>query len=242
MSIQKTNGIVFYTTAYGNTSVVAKIYTQKFGLQSYLVNSVRSSKAKNKNQFFQPLSLVSLVVYHKAGGGLQRISEVSFSHALTSLTQNMVKTAQALFITEVLYRCIKEEEANEALFEFIETSVLFLDNEEKNFINFHLLFLMKLSVHLGFKPMGMFSNEHGFFDLAEGVFQQRVPVHPNYISGEVAAFFGQLTATSLSELKNICITKKLRDELIDALLLYYNLHLPGGIKVQSHQVLKEILA
>ncbi len=241
MSLQKTSGIVFRTTPYGNTSLVAKIYTQKFGLQSYLVNNVRSSRAKNKNNYFQPLSLINLVAYHKPTEGLKRISEISFSHPLEGIHQNMMKVTQALFITEVLYKSIKEEEANADLFDFIQTSVLLFDSEQENTTNFHLLFLIKLSAYLGFKPMGTFSNHHCYFNLSEGIFQSIMPLHQNFITGSVAEIFSLLNITSYAELKNVTINKLLRNELMDALLLFYNLHLDGGINVQSHHILKEVL-
>ena len=240
MSLHKTNGIVFHTTPYGNTSIVAKIYTEQFGLQSYIVNSVRSAKAKNKNNYFQPLSLVSLVVYHKPGISLQRISEISFSHTLNNISGNIVKTTQTLFITEVLYRSIKEEEKNAELFHFIQTSVLFLDAGENGYINFHLLFLLKLSVHLGFKPDGVYSEQNNIFNLSDGIFQSIVPVHPYSISGETAQLFSQLNSCSYKDLKTFAISKSQRDSITEMLLLYFQLHLPGGFKVISYQILKEI--
>jgi DNA repair protein RecO (recombination protein O) len=242
MALHKTSGIIFHTSPYGNTSIVAKIYTQKFGLQSYIVNNVRSNKAKNKNNFFQPLSLVNLVVYHKPATGLQRISEISFSHTLHSITQNIIKTTQALFITEVLYRSIKEEEANEELFHFIQTSVLFLDDEKENYLNFHLLFMMKLTIHLGFKPDGNYSNQNNVFNLQEGVFQSSIPHHSHYIMDDVAKLFHQLITLSYEESRNITINKTLRNQMLEILLLFFSLHLPGGFKVQSHLVLREIMA
>jgi len=74
--LHKTKGIVLNYIKYSDTSIIAKIYTEAFGLQSYIVNSVRSSKAKNKIALFQPLTLLEMVVYHKNHQGLQRISEM----------------------------------------------------------------------------------------------------------------------------------------------------------------------
>lgn len=240
--LYKTEGIVFYTSDYGNTSIIAKVYTQQFGLQSYIVNSVRSAKGKNKIIFFQPLSLVNMVVYHKAAKGLQRISDISFSHQFTSIPFSIIKTSLALFITEILYRSIKEEESNEELFHFIQTSVLFLDAEENNFQNFHLLFLLKLATHLGFKPNGTYNTQTTIFNLSEGVFQPTVPPHPYFIQQDAAQLFSKLCMLSYQELKNINVSKPIRDDMIETLLLFYNLHLPSGFKIQSHLILKEVMS
>ena len=42
----KTKGIVLRTVKYGETSVIVTILTELFGLQSYLINGVRSSSRR----------------------------------------------------------------------------------------------------------------------------------------------------------------------------------------------------
>ena len=45
--ITKTRGIVLNYIKYGDTSIICKIYTEQFGLQSYIINGIRKSKSKN---------------------------------------------------------------------------------------------------------------------------------------------------------------------------------------------------
>jgi DNA repair protein RecO (recombination protein O) len=90
--LHKTRGIVLHTTNYSETSVIAKVYTELFGLQSYLINGVRNKKAKVKANLLQPLSLLNLVAYHKERNGLQRVSEVSTGTTFTSIPYNIIKS------------------------------------------------------------------------------------------------------------------------------------------------------
>src|SRR3990172_7140574 len=121
--IYKTRGIVLHHIKYSETSVIAKIYTELFGLQSYLINGVRSQKAKVKANLLQPLSLVDMIVYHKEKKGLQRIRDVSGNPPLSSIPYDFPKSSVALFIAEILYKSIREEEANTNMFEFIFHSI-----------------------------------------------------------------------------------------------------------------------
>ena len=98
--LHKTRGIVFHHTDYSETSVVAKIYTELFGLQSYLVNSVRKKNAKVKQHVFQPLTLVEMVVYHKERSGLKRLADAKNSPVLKSIAFDIRKSSVILFMNE----------------------------------------------------------------------------------------------------------------------------------------------
>lgn len=49
--IYSTKGIVLRTIKYGETSVIASIFTESFGVQSYIVNGVRTSGKKKQSTF-----------------------------------------------------------------------------------------------------------------------------------------------------------------------------------------------
>ena len=83
--LHRTRGIVLSYIKYKETSIIVRIFTEAFGMQSYIVNSVRSAKSRGKMALYQPLSLLDLVVYHKSGKDLQRISETKFSYAYSSI-------------------------------------------------------------------------------------------------------------------------------------------------------------
>ncbi|MFC0185163.1 DNA repair protein RecO [Pseudarcicella hirudinis] len=148
--LRKTKGIVINYIRYRETSIIVKIFTEEFGIQTFIENGVRSAKSKNKIALFQPLTLLDLVVYHKEGKDLHRISELKCLIPFQTLPFNIYKSSIALFITEILGKCMKEETGNISLFRFLLNSILWLDAAEDDFENFHLQFLIKLASFLGF--------------------------------------------------------------------------------------------
>src|SRR2546430_2069454 len=112
--LHKTRGIVFHVTDYSESSVVAKIYTELFGLQPYLINSVRKKKSSVKPSALQPLALIDLVVYHKERSGLKRVADAKNNPVLKSIPFDVRKSSVVLFLNEVLYKSVKEEEANQS--------------------------------------------------------------------------------------------------------------------------------
>src|ERR1700750_1123629 len=150
--LHKTRGIVFKTTDYGESSVIVQIFTEKFGLQSYIINGVKKPKAKITRNMLQPLHLLEVVVYHKANSGIQRISELKNSPVLLSIPYDVIKSCIAIFLNEVLYKAIKQQTSDEHLFDFVFNSIEWLDHQQEGLANFHLLFLIRLTRYLGFYP------------------------------------------------------------------------------------------
>ncbi len=149
--LHKTKGVVFRFTKYGETSIIVNIFTELFGLQSYIVNGVRSSSKRSKIALFQPLTLLDLVVYHKENANILRIKDVKCYHPYQSVTSEIRKSAIAMFIIEVLNKSVKEQSHAGEIHDFVANSLMTLDKLQKP-ENFHLLFLLGLSKHLGFGP------------------------------------------------------------------------------------------
>jgi DNA repair protein RecO (recombination protein O) len=242
--LHKTRGIVLRTTNFSESSVVAKIYTELFGLQSYLINGVRNKKAKVKANLLQPLTLLNLVVYHKERGGLQRISEIRADVPFASIPYRIVKSSVVLFLNEILNQAILEEEVNPDLFHFIYNSVCILDlldEDDGGCANFHMAFLMQLSKFLGFFPLGQYSEGREVFNLKEGLFQKILPNHPNYLSNPLSKTLYQLATFPYTEINRIFLSKSERKELLQKILLYYQLHISGFSNIKAHLILEEVM-
>ncbi len=238
--LHKTRGIVFSYTEFRETSLVVKIYTELFGIQSYIVNSVRKKNAKMSIGLFQPLTLVDLVVYHKERQGLHRISEIRPMPPLNSIPFDIIKSAMVLFLNEVLSKSIKEEEESQLLFEYLTTSIQLLDAQQPVSRYFHLLFLMRLTRYLGFYPLSNYSTTEPYFNLMDGKFQSDIPLHPYYLNEQSAENFSKLIlhSSDLSSSMNISAIEK--RNLIEQLLEYYRLHIAGFPPIKSHKVLEQI--
>ena len=148
--LHKTRGIVFRFTKYGETSIIVTLFTELFGLQSYIVNGVRSKSAHNKIALYQPLTLLDLVVYHRENANINRIKEVKCLYPYQSIPTDIKKSALAIFILEVINKTVKEESHAHELCEFFIHSFITLDQMEDRSENFHIVFLLRMSRMLGF--------------------------------------------------------------------------------------------
>jgi DNA repair protein RecO (recombination protein O) len=146
----KTKGIVLKNIPYGETSVISKIFTAQIGLQSYIINGVRSAKHAGKAVLLQPLSIIEIVAYYRANKQLERVTEIKGVHQLNSIPFHIHKQTIIMFMNEVLLKVIHEHEPLEHLFYFIEQFILTLDAEKECKPNTPILFLIELSKHLGF--------------------------------------------------------------------------------------------
>src|SRR6476620_6106340 len=118
MNTQKTKGIVLRTVKYGDTSVIASVYTELFGVQSYIVKGIRQStkKSAGKGNYFQPGALLEMVVYHNEMKQLQFIKEFEWSYVYQHIFFDVVKHAVAMYIVEIAQHSLKQPEANPELF------------------------------------------------------------------------------------------------------------------------------
>jgi DNA repair protein RecO (recombination protein O) len=239
--LHKTRGIVFKTTDYSENSIIVQIFTEKFGLQSYIVNGAKKPKAKMNRNIFQPLHLLDMVVYHKNAGNVQRIKEVKNSPLLQSIPYDVIKSSLAIFLNEVLYKAVRQQSADENLFGFIFSSIEWLDNETDGLANFHLLFLIKLTRYLGFYPDRYPAGNADYFDLKNGVFTRYKPDSVLYLLPPYTGKFHMLLECSFENLPQIKLTNDDRRYLIQKLLEYYALHVESFGNIRSHEVLEEVL-
>jgi DNA repair protein RecO (recombination protein O) len=220
--LSKTRGIVFRFTKYGDTSIIVNMFTEAFGLQSYIVNGVRSKSAKNKIALYQPLTLLDLVVYYKENQNIKRIKEIKCIHPYQSVSSHIYKSAIAIFINEVLTKTVKEESHAEELFNFLFNSLIFLDHQNENVENFHLVFLIKLSRYLGF----------GAFTIGELLGRKMVSKNEEDILAKL------LSADYNSPLTLSTTQRRLA---LDTLLQFYSEHIDSFGEVKSVQVLREVM-
>ncbi|MDD5570906.1 MAG: DNA repair protein RecO [Bacteroidales bacterium] len=236
----KTKGIVLRYISYGESSIIVKIYTEAFGLKSYIVKGVKSRKAKFKANLFQPLTLLDLIVYNKTKSHIQNIKDARISHTFKTINADINKASVLLFISEILNKSIREEEKNEHLFDFIYNSVILLDNTSDNVSHFHLVFMMLLTKHLGFFPQNNFSDKNKYFNLREGIFTENELIAANYISPADSGYFSKLISTSFEDLKTLKFEKLKKKKLLENIIRFYELHLESFKNIKSAGVLQSV--
>jgi len=240
--LHKTRGIVLKTTPYGDSSVVVQMFTEKFGIQSYMINGVKKPKAKIRMNMLQALHLVDMVVYHKTNTSIQRVSELRPALIFRSIPYDIIKSTIVMFLNEVLYKSIRQQHTDEQLFEFIFNGISWFDETGEPSVNFHLAFLLKLTRFLGFAPSMESRIDQQFFDLQEGAFSSLPPVHPHFLNAADASLFIALFTTSFDKLQDVTMSNTNRRALLEKILVFYTLHTASFGDIQSHQVLQDILS
>lgn len=244
--LHQTKGIVLRTVKYGETSLIVSVLTELFGLQSYLINGVRvsSKKGAGKANLFQPTAILDLVVYHNELKQLQRIKEFKWGYLYEHVLSDIVKNAVALFMIELLTRCLKQPEANPDLFQFVEDALVHLDkSEDAVTANFPLFFALHLAVFFGFRIDDRYSEKKPFLDLREGSFVEERPSHPHFLEDKQAAVTSQLLKVMQpGELAGIKLNHDFRRHLLHVYETYYALHIQDFGILKTLPVLKEILS
>ena len=243
--LHKTKGIVLRTVKYGETSLVVTIFTELFGVQSYLVNGVRASskKGSGKANLFQPTAILDLVVYHNELKHLNRIKEFRWHYLYQHIFSDVPKNAVALFMIELLTKCLKQPEANPELFEFCEDAFIHLDESKGSVMaNFPLFFALHLPVFFGFRISDEYSGENSIVDLQEGMFVEERPNHLHFLEGKQAEITSDLLKMMRpEELGQLKLNHDFRRELLFAYEPYYRLHIQDFGTMKTLPVLREVL-
>ncbi len=234
----KTNAIVLSKFKYRDNDLIVKCYTSQRGVVSYLLRGVlKSSKGNVKTAYFQPLSQLQIEEDFKANQSLQFIREVKLKMVYKSLHSNIPKSAIVMFLSEVLASVLKEEEHNESLYDYLETSLSLLD-DEADFVNFHLLFLLNLTKYLGFFP-DVSTIANPYFNLQTGAFESK-PQNLYTVSGDNLSVLKQLLGINFDALKAVKLNSKQRQSFLTMLLFYFELHLGNFKKPKSLAVFNQV--
>jgi DNA repair protein RecO (recombination protein O) len=243
--LHKTKGIVLRTVKYGETSLIVTMFTELFGLQSYLVNGVRTStkKGSGKANLFQPTAILDLVVYHNELKHLNRIKEFKWSYLYQHIFSDVPKNAVALFMIELLTKCLKQPETNPKLFEFCEDAFMHLDESSGTVMaNFPLFFALHLPSFFGFRISDEYSNKNSILDMQEGVFVSERPDHFHFLEGKQAEVTSELLKIMQpEELEQIKLNHDFRRQLLMAYEIYYSLHIQDFGTMKTLPVLREVL-
>lgn len=239
--LHKTRAIVLKTTKYSESSIIAKVFTEKFGIQSYMIKGARRPGSKAKANILQPLYLLEMIVYHQDSKELQQVKEIKNTPVFHSIPFHVMKSSIAIFINEIIYRSLKHEESDPKLFEFLFSSVCILDSMDENFFNLHLVFLMQYSKYLGFYPQLESMKEDSYFDLLRGVFVDAKPHHPQYLNPEQGKKLYMLMNISMEDSGMIPLSAADRRALLNKLIEYYSCHIENFGDIRSHKVLEDVL-
>lgn len=234
--IRKTEAIVLHTQKFGDSSLICTLFTRQYGRRTFMIKGYRSARAKSRHSYFQPMSLIEVVFYHKEGRDLQLITESSNRHFFHRLQTDPLRITLGMVIMEVFYQSVREEERNDPLFGFLATVLVSLDEWDDKLIHIFLWYLVQLTRYLGFFPTVELEDytQSIYFDLREGSITHAPGARG---SDHHIAAFCNLELVQCRELRFSNAEKK---EMITTLLQYYLLHVEGFREPESLKVLEQV--
>ncbi len=235
-----TKAIVFSSIKYSEADLIVCCFTEAAGIKSYLLrNILKSKKGKLKASYFQPLTQLEIIAEHKNKGTLEYIKEAKVFHPYQTLHTNIIKSGLVMFLSEILRNCIREEEANTELYGFLENSFVWLDQNDA-IANFHIHFLLQLSLYLGFYPDAT-NIEEKYFNIMEGNFQA-LNTNNYCLEGLQIENFKNFFRIDIQSLNTIKLSKIERQNLLELILSYYSFHVQGYQKPKSLAVLNQLFS
>ena len=237
-----TPGLVLHTTPYAESSVVVKVFTRQLGVQSYIIKGVRGARGRVKQNLLQPLSCLDMVVYDNSKTDLNYVKEISPRHP--EALSDPVWNALRFFMTEVLYKALRESEPMPDLWDYVERVCSESEGRKRDI---PVRFLLKVALHLGIEPLDNYSSREPYFDLQEGRYVS-APMETS-LPLDLSSLLHQYLSSPLSPLSTSpphplcpgCHRHPSYSPLLNALLTYYHLHLSGFANFRSHEILHTIL-
>lgn len=233
-------GIALRTYKYNDKNSIVRVYTDRYGLISFLLPQNSGKTASMRRALFQPLSLVEIEATIMPGRDLYRIRQARCLDPLPSIHTNPVKGTICLFLTEILSHIIVEQEENAPLFSFIAGSIRMLDSLEEGYANFHICFLYNLGLFIGIEPDTETYEKGCYFDLENGIFTKMRPIHNNYLEQEEANILMTLSRINYSNMRAYKFSGEQRSRLLEIILNYYKLHNSSLGVIKSLTTLREL--
>ena len=233
-----TDGIVLHSTQYSESSVIARIFTRTMGVGSYMVKGVRGRNGKVKQNQLEPLSHIEITAYSNPRAEIHYIKEINPRHAATETT--MVDNALRFFKAEMLYKTLRNEDPQPALFDYVAATSPYPAAHQP------ILFTLQLSRHLGIEPLDDYSDRTPYFNPEEGHFEATLTATGD---SPAAIVFDPESSTLLHQYLQTLhhaqplpnATQRQRNHLLDLLLAYFGSHLNEFHHFTSHEILHTVL-
>lgn len=235
-----TEAIVFRVFPFRDSSYILKAFTEQYGLKSFIIRGSQKAKSNMRSKT-QALNIVRIAWNAKTLSDLCYTSSIDIQEPYKSIFSNVEKSSIVLFLSEILYKSLREEMENKELFQFIKNSLLYLDHCEE-FSNFHISFLLQLSKYYGFMPFTSVIGKAEFFDMHEGHSLKNRPEHNYYFSETNSQLLEQFSGMNFAGSEQIKMSRELRSAFLNDIINYYRYHIDGMEEIKGHEVLQTVFS
>lgn len=240
--LEKIRGIVLRTVKFSDQKLILDLFTWEYGRKSFVTKITRSRHVGSSGAFWSPLSMVEFQADCRPGSSLPKPKDVRIYQPYTDIPFSPVKQTIVMFLAEFLAAALREEKENQPLYNFLESSLQWLDAAPtaRSYANFHLVFMMRMTLFIGFYPNLEKPTE--CFDLCTGTYADQIPAHTNYIIREEAHRLPLLFRLNYATMYLYRMTSAERKRTIEVLNTYYRLHVPNFPELKSLEVLHEVFS
>lgn len=238
--LEKNRCIVLKTVKYGDRSIIVDVLSREHGRMSVVWRQPKSGAGRARRQYFQILSILDLECERRSASALPTVKDVRFAVPYSSIPFDNVKLTCSFFIAEFLLSATQGEQTDVALYEYVESGLIWYDMADGITANFHLLFMMRASRFLGFYPDMDSYVPNSFFDLRSGVFVTETPLHNDYLKPEEASVIVTLMRMTPATMHLFRLSRDQRNRAVEVILQFYRLHIPSFRDMKTWEVLKEV--
>lgn len=229
-------GVVLHRAPFKESSVIVSVYTPQYGRSGFVVNGVRKAKSKMSMNWFDPGTLLDVIIYHNDKPGLKRFKSIDLALPTQGVNSDFTKQAVRMFCAELVYKTTTEGDANPALHSFLENAFELLEEPEVSLVDFPARFAVALTRFHGFWPENNFSPQTPYFDFVAARFIQ---TPSRATSSQVAStYLAQLLQQSFSSPLGYKSTRAQRSELLADMVSFYDAHLDKRIAINALEVLQ----
>lgn len=233
-------GLIIRSVKYGESSLILDVFTDAWGLETFIIGGVRKQKSKHPAALFQLMNWIEFIAYYKENKKIHRIKEVRLSQHYQHLPFELKKRSIGLLIIEILQKVLSGREKHEELYNYLLELFRNLDRQQEKVGNTHIIFLIKLASFLGFEITNNYSQECVYFEKSHGQFVD----HPNYKYGsnqEISELLHQLLSSSHILASDVKLNRRERNEIVHELCSFYKLHIERFKDLKTLGVLQELL-
>jgi DNA repair protein RecO (recombination protein O) len=234
-----TEAIVLQHYPYKDNGAVVKLYSRHQGIISCWAQSIHKKTSKTKVNLLQPLTIVKAEINDKENNSLIQLKELEVAVHTPAIALHIEKSTIAIFLSELLLKLLKESVSDESLYLFIRDAIVLLDSTTEKCANFHIVFIIALSNHLGLLPNANHTAETSYFNLKDGIYQNQMPMHPHFLNPAESEWLSKLSEYEMEDFYKPVIPAASRKLLLRGLLEYFELHL-AITPLKSHLVLEEV--
>lgn len=232
--------IVLNTIDYNDKYMLTTVYTNTFGKVTYMIPKSKSKTARIRKSLFSPLAILEMEVEHQPSREIQRVKEARTLYPSYSISGSMIKTSVTFFLSEFLSKILRDTDEYPIIFRYLSDSIQILEESEKGLANYHLVFILKLSRFLGFYPNFEDYSDGDYFDMVNGIFSRKQPLHSHYIDRTESKYLAVLSRINYENMSYFRFTRQDRINILNRMLEYYKIHLHDFQNLKSLDVLHEL--